>query len=39
MDRVKNIALVAHDNRKIDLMEWVKWNCQTLLRHHLMRTQ
>ena len=38
MERIKNIALVAHDNRKIDLMEWVKWNCRTLLQHHLVCT-
>lgn len=38
MDKVKNIALLAHDNRKIDLMEWVKWNRQTLLLHHLICT-
>jgi methylglyoxal synthase len=38
MEKIKNIALVAHDNRKVDLMEWVKWNCQTLLQHHLVCT-
>jgi methylglyoxal synthase len=38
MDKTKNIALVAHDNRKIDLMEWVTWNCRTLLQHRLVCT-
>jgi hypothetical protein len=26
MNKIKNIALVAHDNRKRDLIEWVQWN-------------
>lgn len=26
MGKVKTIALVAHDNRKADLIEWVEWN-------------
>ena len=26
MEKIKNIALVAHDNRKSDLIEWVEWN-------------
>jgi methylglyoxal synthase len=34
----KNIALVAHDNCKKDLVEWVTWNRETLLRHHLVCT-
>jgi methylglyoxal synthase len=34
----KNIALVAHDNRKKDLMEWVEWNCKILLQHNLICT-
>lgn len=34
----KNIALVAHDNRKPDLIEWVEWNCKTLLMHRLVCT-
>jgi methylglyoxal synthase len=38
MEKVKNVALVAHDNRKKDLLEWVRWNCQTLLDHHLICT-
>jgi methylglyoxal synthase len=33
MQRDKNIALVAHDNKKSDLVEWAKYN-QTLLAHH-----
>jgi len=33
MQRDKKIALVAHDNKKIDLVEWAKYN-QTLLAHH-----
>jgi len=38
MDRVKNIGLVAHDNRKRDLIEWVEWNYKMLLEHHLICT-
>ena len=38
MEITKNIALVAHDNRKKDLIEWVKWNRQTLLHHNLTCT-
>jgi methylglyoxal synthase len=26
MDECKRIALVAHDNRKKDLIEWVEYN-------------
>jgi methylglyoxal synthase len=32
------IALVAHDNRKKDLMERVEWNCKILLQHNLICT-
>lgn len=35
---MKRIALVAHDNRKKDLVEWVEWNYQTLIEHHLICT-
>jgi methylglyoxal synthase len=38
MEEVKNIALVAHDNRKKDLIEWVEWNYLPLLRHRLICT-
>ena len=38
MNRIKNIALVAHDNRKRELMEWVEWNYEVLLGHHLICT-
>ena len=34
----KNIALVAHDNRKKDLVEWVEWNAPLLLKHTLTCT-
>jgi methylglyoxal synthase len=34
----KNIALVAHDNRKRDLIEWVEWNMDVLSRHSLTCT-
>jgi methylglyoxal synthase len=36
--RNKNIALVAHDNRKKDLIEWVEWNYETLIPHNLICT-
>jgi methylglyoxal synthase len=35
---VKRIALVAHDNRKKDLVEWVEWNYKILLNHELICT-
>lgn len=31
----KHIALVAHDNKKQDLLAWAKFNCD-LLRHHVL---
>jgi methylglyoxal synthase len=34
----KRIALVAHDNRKIDLVEWVEFNRDILLKHNLVCT-
>ncbi|MDL2320419.1 methylglyoxal synthase [Alistipes sp. OttesenSCG-928-B03] len=39
MKRTKRtIALVAHDNMKIDLAEWVDWNCKILLDYRLVCT-
>ena len=34
----KNIAIVAHDNRKKDLMEWVEHNAKILLNHQIVCT-
>jgi len=36
--KMKTIALVAHDNRKKDLVEWVEWNYKTLLEFNLVCT-
>ncbi len=38
MDSKKRIALVAHDNRKKDLIEWVEWNYNILCKHQLICT-
>lgn len=38
MKRIKNIALVAHDNRKKDLIEWVEFNAAILEKHNLVCT-
>ena len=35
---VKNIALVAHDKMKLDMVEWVTWNKAILARHKLICT-
>lgn len=34
----KKIALVAHDHKKADLLDWVKFNKGTLLKHELFAT-
>lgn len=34
----KKIALIAHDNKKTDLVDWVKFNKATLLKHELFAT-
>ncbi len=36
--RRKRIALVAHDNRKQDLLEWARYNRGTLGKHELFAT-
>jgi len=38
MNKVKRIALVAHDYRKNDLIEWVEWNWEILVKHELICT-
>ena len=38
MTQAKTVALVAHDNRKRDLIEWVQWNYKTLINHQLVCT-
>ncbi|MDH3903197.1 MAG: methylglyoxal synthase [Xanthomonadales bacterium] len=38
MEKIKNVALVAHDNRKKDLVGWVEENFQKLLQHNLIST-
>ncbi|HEX7320735.1 MAG TPA: methylglyoxal synthase [bacterium] len=38
MKAKKNIALIAHDNRKKDLLEWVKYNKGSLEKHNLYAT-
>ena len=39
MKRKKRIALVAHDERKEDLLEWVKYNEKKLATHELWATE
>lgn len=34
----KRIALVAHDNKKTDLLEWVRFNREMLVQHDLFAT-
>lgn len=38
MSKPKNIALVAHDNCKKDLVEWVQWNWEILKDHKIVCT-
>jgi methylglyoxal synthase len=38
MNKKKNIALIAHDERKKDLLEWVRFNKGTLSQHNLFGT-
>lgn len=34
----RRIALIAHDNKKDDLLEWAAYNVDTLMRHRLVAT-
>jgi len=38
MGKRKSIALIAHDHRKKDLIEWAKFNKGTLSKHRLFAT-
>jgi methylglyoxal synthase len=38
MNACKHIALIAHDNRKLDLLDWVRYNRETLAQHELYGT-
>jgi methylglyoxal synthase len=38
MKASKTIALVAHDNCKKDMVEWVMWNWESLINHKLVCT-
>ena len=38
MEKIKNLALVAHDNRKADLIEWVERNYESIMHHKLICT-
>jgi methylglyoxal synthase len=35
---LKRIALVAHDNKKIEMLDWAKFNRETLKKHKLFGT-
>ena len=38
MEEIKTIGLIAHDNRKQDLIEWVEWNWDILRKHQMVCT-
>jgi len=38
MKKKKNIAIVAHDNRKKDIIEWAEFNWKELVQHNLICT-
>lgn len=38
MKKILTIALVAHDQRKADMVSWVKYNANILAKHHLVCT-
>jgi methylglyoxal synthase len=37
-EQKKRIAVVAHDNKKVDLLEWAKFNRDLLAQHELYAT-
>jgi len=38
MGRRKRLVMIAHDNRKRDLLDWARFNRETLFRHELYAT-
>ena len=38
MSFTKRVVMIAHDNRKDDLVDWARFNAGTLSRHHLSAT-
>ena len=38
MEKIKNLALVAHDNRKADLIGWVGSNYESIMHHRWICT-
>ena len=38
MSRKKNVALIAHDHRKSDLIDWCEYNSELLAKHNLYGT-
>ncbi len=38
MEKTKKIALIAHDNMKLDLLDWARFNKHTLSHHRLFAT-
>jgi len=38
MPAIKRIALIAHDNRKLEMLEWARFNRGTLSHHELFAT-
>ncbi len=38
IQKQKHIALIAHDNKKTDLLEWARYNRETLAGHSLYAT-
>jgi len=38
IEQKKRIALVAHDNKKQDLLDWARWNRSLLIEHELYAT-
>jgi len=38
MEKIKKIGLVAHDARKKDMLDWAKYNAESIIHHKLICT-